>query len=114
MAQEMLIRDCYSRAGLDPKDTPYVEAHGTGTQAGDKIELNALGSVLGQSRDASNPLYVSSIKANLGHLESTSGLASLVKLVLMFEKRTIPPQALFEVPNPGVDFQRLNIKVFTH
>lgn len=110
-AQRQLIRRCYSRAGLDPSDTTYVEAHGTGTIAGDKIELSSLGATIGNGRDSENPLYVGSIKANIGHTEAASGLAAVIKVALMLEHGQIPPQALFERHNPRIDFDALNIKV---
>jgi acyl transferase domain-containing protein len=112
-AQESLILSCYNRAGLDPKDTTYVEAHGTGTIAGDTIEVGALGATLGKGRQEDSPLYVGSIKANMGHMESTSGVAALIKVAMMLEKGQIPAQALYENPNPRIDFKGLNIKVWT-
>ncbi|KAI1846288.1 hypothetical protein JX266_007493 [Neoarthrinium moseri] len=112
-AQEELILSCYDRAGLDPKDTTYVEAHGTGTIAGDRIELGALGAIIGKGKSADDPLYVGSVKANFGHTESTSGLAAVIKVSMMLEQGQIPPQALFENHNPRIDFKALNIKIPT-
>ncbi|OJJ49991.1 hypothetical protein ASPZODRAFT_109969 [Penicilliopsis zonata CBS 506.65] len=112
-AQELLIRDCYVRAGLDPKDTTYVEAHGTGTIAGDGTELNAIGTVFGENRSPEEPMCIGSIKANFGHLESASGLASIIKVAMMLEHGLIPPAANFESPNPSIDFQGLKLKVPT-
>lgn len=73
-AQEDLIRFAYSSANLDPDDTGYVEAHGTGTLAGDKAEIDAIGKVFG-NRNPENPLYIGSVKGNIGHLENASGIA---------------------------------------
>lgn len=67
------MRSVYKGAGLDPKDTGYVEAHGTGTKVGDPIEAKALYSVFGDGRTARNPLFVGSVKSNIGHLEAASG-----------------------------------------
>ena len=110
-AQENLIRDTYAQAGLDPKDTVYVEAHGTGTIAGDTIELSAIGKVFGRDRSPQEPLFIGSIKANMGHMESTSGLAAIIKVVLMLEQEQIPPHALFESPNSRVNFEQLKVTV---
>ncbi|KAM4059160.1 KR domain-containing protein [Hirsutella rhossiliensis] len=110
-AQEQLIRACYDKAGLDPRDTPYVEAHGTGTIAGDRIEMNALGNTFGRDRPDNDPLLVGSVKGNFGHMEATSGLAAVIKVVKMLEMGLVPPQALFKAPNRGIDFSRLKIKV---
>ncbi|KAJ5102991.1 Acyl transferase/acyl hydrolase/lysophospholipase [Penicillium argentinense] len=87
-AQERLVRDVYRRAGLDMKHTRYVEAHGTGTRTGDPIEVQALARAFNsQSR---SPLHIGSIKATLGHLEGGSGVASLIKSVLILESGVIP------------------------
>ncbi|TVY35171.1 Highly reducing polyketide synthase [Lachnellula subtilissima] len=112
-AQEELIRACYNRSGLDPRDTTYAEAHGTGTKTGDPIEAGAIGAVLGRSRPANKPLYIGSIKSNLGHLEAASGLASIIKMVLAFEKGCLPPSIHFHSPNPKIQFDKLNLKVVT-
>lgn len=110
-SQEDLIRTCYSLAGLDPLDTAYVEAHGTGTIAGDQTESNAIGTVFGEHRSIDDPLFIGSIKANLGHLESASGLASIIKTCMMLDRGLIPPSANFDVPNSAIDFHNLKLKV---
>ncbi|PYH95638.1 hypothetical protein BO71DRAFT_428898 [Aspergillus ellipticus CBS 707.79] len=112
-AQEELIRACYSRAGLDPKDTGYVQAHGTGTITGDCIELDAIGTVFQENRHSEEPLCIGYIKANFDHLESSSGLAAIIKVVMMLEKGLIPPCANFESPNPSIDFRGLKLKIPT-
>ena len=63
----------YKSAGISPKDTGYVEAHGTGTKVGDPIEASALFSVFGEERSPRNPLFIGSVKSNIGHLEAASG-----------------------------------------
>lgn len=70
---EQLIRSVYNNAGLDPKETGYVEAHGTGTKVGDPIEARALYNVFGEGRTVRNPLFIGSVKSNIGHLEAASG-----------------------------------------
>lgn len=110
-AQEELIRTCYALAGLDPADTSYVEAHGTGTIAGDQTELNAIGTVFGNNRPADEPMCIGSVKANLGHLESASGLASIIKVAMVLDRGRIPPCANFDAPNPAIDFHGLKLRV---
>ncbi|KAJ5154650.1 uncharacterized protein N7500_010089 [Penicillium coprophilum] len=112
-SQEELIRTCYSLAGLDPLDTGYVEAHGTGTIAGDQTESNAIGTVFGEHRSFDDPLFIGSIKANFGHLESASGLASIIKACMMLDRGLIPPSTNFHVPNSAIDFHNLKLKVPT-
>lgn len=95
-AQEILIRHVYQKAGLTLEDTRYVEAHGTGTPTGDPIEMKAIGRVFRTHRSSQHPLYVGSVKANIGHLEGGSGLAGIIKTILTLEKGVIPPNALFK------------------
>ncbi|KAJ5605646.1 polyketide synthase [Penicillium lagena] len=102
-SQEELIRHVYKRANLPLHETRYVEAHGTGTPVGDPIEMRAIGRVFRKCRSAEEPLYVGSVKANIGHLEGASGLASLIKSILTLEKGIIPPNALLEKVNPAID-----------
>lgn len=87
------MRSVYERAHLNPNDTVFFEAHGTGTKVGDVIEVNAIGEVFcegpGASRDSS--LYLGTIKANIGHTEGCSGLAGLLKAMLVLKHRVIPP-----------------------
>ncbi|KAH7310813.1 hypothetical protein B0I35DRAFT_358447 [Stachybotrys elegans] len=101
-AQEALIRKAYSKAGLRTEDTAYVEAHGTGTVAGDFQELPAISKVFASS-NRSFPLYVGSIKGNIGHTENTSGLASLLKAILVLEQMKIPPVVGFSSLKPGLE-----------
>jgi acyl transferase domain-containing protein len=111
-AQAELIRDCYRRASLDPAETTYFEAHGTGTATGDPIEAKAIASVFKDSRPLGQPpLLLGSVKTNIGHTETASGLASIIKVVLALEKGYIPPHINFEKPNPKLDLAGWNIKV---
>lgn len=114
-AQVSLIRSAYKMAGLEDEfaTTAYVEAHGTGTSAGDPIEANAIGAVLGTAKGRSAKLHVGSIKTNVGHLEGASGLAGLIKAVLSVESGVILPNIWFERGNPNIDFDGLNINVPT-
>lgn len=112
-AQAELIREVYANAGLDPAETGYFEAHGTGTQAGDPMEAGAIHRVFTADRQRSSPLYLGSIKTNIGHLEGASGLAGVVKAVLCLEKGQIPPNMNFEKPNERLDLEAWNIKVCT-
>ncbi|KAF7535686.1 hypothetical protein G7054_g5162 [Neopestalotiopsis clavispora] len=112
-AQEELIRKVYKSCHLDFKLTRYVEAHGTGTQLGDSTETKALGRVFRTSRSPKEPLYIGSVKANIGHTEGVSGLAGILKSILILEKGQIPPNALFEKWNPKINAKFNNLKVPT-
>ena len=104
-AQERLIQSVYARTGLSPSNTQYLEAHATGTVVGDTIEFEAAKSVFGGS-DRKRPLKIGSVKSNIGHLEPLSGLAGLIKVVLMLEKDLIPPHLNFEEPKAGISFDQ--------
>ncbi|KAF2736977.1 hypothetical protein EJ04DRAFT_595149 [Polyplosphaeria fusca] len=109
-AQARLIAETYRRAGLDPSQTRYVEAHGTGTSVGDPLEATAIGKSFGTAKSPAERVYVSSLKANFGHLEGAAGIAGLIKTVLMLERGVIPPLARLEKVNPNIDEEFLNIQ----
>ncbi|KAM6485142.1 putative polyketide synthase [Trichoderma sp. SZMC 28011] len=119
-AQETLMRECYRRAGLDPRGTQYFEAHGTGTQAGDPIEARAMAGVfcgVGEDgnggRDEAHYLRIGSVKTNVGHTEAASGLAAVIKGVLCLERGLIPPSVNYETPNPKLKLDEWRLKVVT-
>jgi acyl transferase domain-containing protein/acyl carrier protein len=90
-AQAAVIRTALKNAGVKPSEISYVEAHGTGTALGDPIEVEALGAALGEGRTKDQPLLLSSVKTNIGHLESAAGIAGVIKAVLAMQHREIPP-----------------------
>lgn len=110
-AQVELIEQTYREADLDPAETSLVEAHGTGTPAGDPIEAASLSKTIAQRRPEHMPLMVGSIKSNIGHLEGASGIASVVKAVLMLEKNLILPNFDFRKPNSRIPMREWNIEV---
>ena len=107
-AQADLLREIYATANISPDRLAYVEAHGTGTAVGDPIETSALGQVLGQKRR--DPLWVGSVKCNLGHLETASAMAGLMKALAVLKKRRIPPQIHLSKINPAIDTEKLNLR----
>ena len=111
LAQEAVLRSAYRQAGISPGRVDYIEAHGTGTLLGDPIELNALGAVLAEGRDAGRKCALGSAKTNIGHLEAAAGIAGLIKTALAFHHREIPPSLNFSEPNPHVTFDALPIRV---
>lgn len=106
-AQERLIREVYWRAGLDMRQTRFVEAHGTGTSTGDPIEAGALARAFKCRRDT--PLYVGTIKSTIGHLEGGSGVASLIKSILILESGVIPANFDLQQVNPKIPAEDWNI-----
>jgi acyl transferase domain-containing protein/acyl carrier protein/nucleoside-diphosphate-sugar epimerase/SAM-dependent methyltransferase len=101
------------RAGLDPREISVVEAHGTGTQVGDKAEYHGVRKIFGgPSRD--NTLSLGSVKGLIGHAENASGIAALIKVLLMIHQKTIPPQASHNTFNQKLGpLPTDNIDVFT-
>ena len=112
-AQEEAIRAACRHAGISPGVIDYVEAHGTGTYLGDAIEATALGNVVGDGRAAGAPCVIGSVKSNIGHLESASGIASIIKVVLALGHQQIPASLHFEEPNQQIDFEGLRLRVQT-
>lgn len=112
-AQAALLRQVYGPSGPDARGLVYMEAHGTGTPVGDPLECEAVSTALAGRRSAHLPLPIGSVKTNLGHLESASGLAGLLKAVLVLRHRVIPP-SLHGLPvNPAIDFPRLGLTPVT-
>src|SRR6202030_22648 len=110
-AQQRLIAAALTRAGLAGGDVDYLEAHGTGTPLGDPIEVQAAGAVFGAARDANRPLLMGSVKTNIGHTESASGAAGLIKVVLSLQHRELPQSLHFDNPSPHIPWGTLPVKV---
>ncbi len=113
VAQEALIRQALSDAGIAPGEVQYLEAHGTGTPLGDPIEVQALGAVLKEGRAQDDPLYIGSVKTNIGHLESAAGVAGMIKVVLALEHEEIPPHLHLKKVNPLIQLDRIPARVPT-
>jgi len=110
-AQAELMRQVLQHARLAPAEVDYIEAHGTGTRIGDPIEARAIGQVYGAAGQRTQPLPIGSVKSNLGHMESASGMAGLLKALLTLRHRTVPPSIHTQILNPDIDFDALNLHV---
>ena len=102
--QAAVVFQALDNAGVPADSISYVEAHGTGTELGDPIEVKALTSAFRSSTARKGFCALGSVKTNIGHLTAAAGIAGLVKTVLAFEHRQIPPSLHFQTPNPGIDF----------
>lgn len=111
LAQEAVMRRALESAELSASDVHYVEAHGTGTPLGDPIELRALGAVYGEGRDARDPLVVSTVKTNLGHLEAAAGVIGVVKAVLALQHEWIPAHLHAPNPTPLIDWSAQHLRL---
>lgn len=109
--QAKMLEDAFEKAGILPKQVRYMEAHGTGTPVGDPIETRALGQILSRGRDEGDYCLIGSVKTNVGHLESGSGVAGLAKAALVLYHDTVPPSLNFKRPNPNIPFEEFKLKV---
>jgi acyl transferase domain-containing protein len=103
-AQEDLLARAYQDAGVDPGCVDYLEAHGAGTNAGDPVEIGAAMKILGHGRSPDTPLFLGSVKTNIGHTETAAGIAGLIKIVLCLQNRTVVPSLHLDAPNPKVEW----------
>ena len=112
VAQERVMRAALADAGLEPADVQYVEAHGTGTPLGDPIEMSSVNAVYGPSHSADEPLYIASLKSNLGHMEPAAGVGGLVKVILQLRNRVIYPH-VYSTPSGRIPWDRYRVAVPT-
>ncbi|MDZ8084265.1 MAG: beta-ketoacyl synthase N-terminal-like domain-containing protein [Nostoc sp. DedQUE12b] len=101
--QAEVIAEAQAIADVTPETITYIETHGTGTQLGDPIEISALKKVFARTQEKGF-CAIASVKTNVGHLNTASGIAGLIKTVLALKHKQIPPSLHFEQPNPEIDF----------
>jgi acyl transferase domain-containing protein len=111
--QVQTMRWAYQDAGVEPAEVDFLEAHGTGTPLIDPLEFKAFGEVFGPGRPADRPLFVGSVKTNVGHAEGAAAMASLIKVVLCMEHGELPASLHMETPNPAIDWASLPVVVPT-
>ncbi|MEU6332093.1 type I polyketide synthase [Streptomyces sp. NPDC047049] len=104
--QRRSIRQALERAGVGAETMGYLETHGTGTHKGDPIEFEGATAAYREDTERAGYCALGSAKANIGHLDVASGLAGLIKTLLVLKHGVIPPMANFSKPNPALDLDR--------
>jgi acyl transferase domain-containing protein len=111
LAQEQVMKQALDNSLLSPADISYVEAHGTGTPLGDPIEFNAISQVFNECFELTKPLYISSVKTNIGHMEAAAGIGGIIKVVAQMINGKIYKHLHLKSPSKHIQWDKVSITV---